>query len=249
MRTFSDVLKGLNLPPDDVPQARTSSVAAAPAVPAPPKAAPTELLPQKIPPQPAVQPRGEKVGKPKSSVLSVRVTPEQRAAVEGAAITEGVTVSAYIAKALARATGGKPSAGATVNTHVNQHVYSQSAQQTAAVNRVEAERVARVVLSDPTVLDELRRIGVNINQIAHTINSGLPPDVQRLAEQFRHLLDALTDAPEFRRRLEALKHRQDQHAPAHPSTRHVIQGREPVHLPRPAEPQQRAGFLGFLRKP
>lgn len=40
----------------------------------------------------------------------------------------------------------------------------------------------------PEALHESRRIGNNINQIAHALNSGLPPEPQHLVQQLQRLL-------------------------------------------------------------
>jgi hypothetical protein len=55
------------------------------------------------------------------------------------------------------------------------------------------------VLSDPKALDELRRIGVNINQIAHALNAGRPTRDGALASAARQLFALLKDPDAFMR--------------------------------------------------
>lgn len=69
---------------------------------------------------------------------------------------------------------------------------------------------------DPAVLYELKRIGNNINQIAHAVNAGLPPDAKMAVATFHQLFEALTDAEEYRRRLAALRTRKEFNGTAHP---------------------------------
>lgn len=73
--------------------------------------------------------------------------------------------------------------------------------------------------SDPALLYELKRIGNNINQIAHAVNTGLPPSVTLTVQSFRHLFEALTDDVEFRRRLDAIRMRSEFNDTAHPQSR------------------------------
>lgn len=70
--------------------------------------------------------------------------------------------------------------------------------------------------ADPAVLYELKRIGNNINQIAHAVNASLPPDANLAVNAFRHLFEALTDGEEYRRRLAALRTRKEFNGTAHP---------------------------------
>lgn len=73
--------------------------------------------------------------------------------------------------------------------------------------------------ADPAVLHELKRIGNNINQIAHAVNTGLPPDITLTVQSFRQLFEALTDDVEFRRRLDAIRTRTEFNGTAHPQSR------------------------------
>lgn len=165
---------------------------AAPVVPAATRAAAKETsIPSEKPAStsPATTRGPAKLGTPKTSVLSVRVPPELREAIEKAAVAAGMTVSGFIARTMQEALSGRKQARAAVNTPVNK----------------DAGTTAGVVLTDPAVVYELRRIGNNINQIAHAVNAELPPDVQLTIEQFRHLFEALADEPQFRSRLDEIR--------------------------------------------
>jgi hypothetical protein len=69
----------------------------------------------------------------------------------------------------------------------------------------------------PELIAELRRIGNNVNQIAHAVNSGLPPEVQNAYRQVARLLDLLL-ADEFSVRRNALRMRIAAHDSAHSQT-------------------------------
>lgn len=43
----------------------------------------------------------------------------------------------------------------------------------------------------PEVVNELKRIGNNINQIAHAVNSGLPPDIRHYGKQLLLILQVI----------------------------------------------------------
>jgi hypothetical protein len=123
---------------------------------------------------------------PKTKVLSVRLPLGDHEAVEKAAVEAGTTVSAYVAQLLK--SPGKSKAPAT---------------ETAKPAPV----IAMPVLADAAVLEELRRIGININQIARATNAGIPSDLALFARSMGLLLDALSDPTEFKRRLGMVKTR------------------------------------------
>lgn len=128
--------------------------------------------------------------KPKTEVISVRLPIEEREAVEKAAIEAGTTVSAYVAQFLK--TGGQPKSAPT---------------PAAPLPEKQAPVIAMPLLADAVVLDELRRIGTNINQIARATNAGMPPDLAHLVRCMDTLLQALSDPAEFKRRLALVKTR------------------------------------------
>ena len=43
----------------------------------------------------------------------------------------------------------------------------------------------------PEVVNELKRIGNNVNQIAHAVNSGLPPDIRHYGKQLLLILQVI----------------------------------------------------------
>lgn len=94
--------------------------------------------------------------------------------------------------------------------------FSQAAVDALASRWETPSPQATVDPADPAVLYELKRIGNNINQIAHAVNAGLPPDARMAVTAFNHLFDALTDTEEYRRRLAALRTRKEFNGTAHP---------------------------------
>lgn len=125
---------------------------------------------------------------PKSKVISVRLPIEEQEAVEKAAIEAGTTVSAYVAQFLK--TGGQP---------------KRAPKPAAPPPEKQAPVIAMPLLADAVVLEELRRIGTNVNQIARTTNAGMPPDVAHLVRCMDSLFQALSDPAEFKRRLALVK--------------------------------------------
>ncbi|MBL8884940.1 MAG: MobC family plasmid mobilization relaxosome protein [Hyphomicrobium sp.] len=130
--------------------------------------------------------------KPKTSVVAVRVSIEQREAIEKAAVTAGASVSGFIAVTLAEALSRKP---------------TPSRASAAPPNEMPPTQAAGVSLSDPAALAELKRIGVNINQLAHAANAGYPPNIAALIENVAQLFAALGDRDAFGRRIEEFKAR------------------------------------------
>lgn len=86
----------------------------------------------------------------------------------------------------------------------------------------------------PEVFVELRRIGNNVNQIAHAINSGLPPEVQNAYRQASRLIDLLI-ADELSARRKALRMRTAAHDPAHSQTGIELQGGVRLYSARPGQ--------------
>ncbi len=84
----------------------------------------------------------------------------------------------------------------------------------------------------PELFAELRRIGNNVNQIAHAINSGLPPEVQNAYRQASRLLDLLI-ADELSARRKALRMRTPAHDSAHAQTGIELQGGVRLYPARP----------------
>lgn len=129
---------------------------------------------------------------PKTVVVSVRMPIERREAIERAAVTAGTSVSAFVLSSVERAMDG---GDVVINTP----------KPTRDEPGKELPVASGVSLSDPAALAELRRIGININQIAHSINSGLPQSAQRVVGAFREAFDALADPQAFKNKLADLK--------------------------------------------
>lgn len=86
---------------------------------------------------------------------------------------------------------------------------------------------------DPSLFAELRRIGNNANQIAHALNSNLPPDVQFAWRTANELLRAIGREEMFVQQIaEALKTRSVANDPPAPQTRDVFQRSVQVHPAR-----------------
>lgn len=84
----------------------------------------------------------------------------------------------------------------------------------------------------PSLTAELRRIGNNVNQIAHAVNSGLPPELQNAYQQVGQLLELLL-ADEVSARRNALRTRITAHGSAHSQTGIELQGGVRVYPARP----------------
>ncbi|KAB2912716.1 MAG: MobC family plasmid mobilization relaxosome protein, partial [Hyphomicrobiaceae bacterium] len=129
---------------------------------------------------------------PKTVVLSVRLPIEQREAIEVAAVGAGASVSAFVADTMAKVVSGKLPRAAKI-------------EEAAALPPPKPRIVPGISLSDPTALAELKRIGVNINQLAHAANAGLPLNASALVRGFAYLFELLADPEAFKRRLDLIK--------------------------------------------
>ncbi len=89
-----------------------------------------------------------------------------------------------------------------------------------------------LILMAPELFNELRRIGNNVNQIAHAVNSGLPPAVQDAYRHAARLLDLLL-ADELSARRTTLRMRNAAHGTAHSQTGIELQGGVRVYPARP----------------
>ena len=85
---------------------------------------------------------------------------------------------------------------------------------------------------EPALFAELRRVGNNVNQIAHAINSNLPPHVQFAAQSLNAVLQTLLRDDLLNRRIEALRTRTHFHGAAPPETGVQLQGRLRVYPAR-----------------
>lgn len=118
------------------------------------------------------------------------------------AITVRVTPSEY-----ARLQAEAAQAGASVSGLAERYI-------TRGTVRVEASRMPAPL--DPALIAELKRIGNNLNQIAHALNSNLPPDTTFTARSLRDLIHTLMRDELLLQRLRDAKERGDDSAPASP---------------------------------
>lgn len=85
---------------------------------------------------------------------------------------------------------------------------------------------------DPALFSELRRIGNNLNQVAHALNSGLPPHLGMTARAMNDLLQALLRDDLLSRRIKALRTRSDFNGATPPETGVQLQKRLRVYPAR-----------------
>lgn len=114
--------------------------------------------------------RARQALKRKNETIAFRVTTAERERLENAAIDAGMSLSGYLAAMLERRTD---------------HMRSRLAEMQRPPPIPPTPKTPAL---SPEALHELRRIGNNINQIAHALNSGLPPEPQHLVQQLQKLL-------------------------------------------------------------
>lgn len=85
---------------------------------------------------------------------------------------------------------------------------------------------------EPVLFAELRRVGNNLNQVAHAINSGLPPHQLLAAQALNGVLQTLLRDELLNRRIEALRMRTDFDGTANAKTGVQLQGRLRVYPAR-----------------
>mgnify|MGYP003384488318 CR=1 FL=1 len=90
-------------------------------------------------------------------------------------------------------------------------------------------------LMDPALFTELRRIGNNINQIAHAVNGNLPPDQMMAWRSIHGLLTNLLAAELIKQKTSALRTRTDDDGTPPPQARDVFQRSVRVHPARRPE--------------
>lgn len=126
---------------------------------------------------------------PKTTVISMRVSIEQREAIEKAAVTAGASVSGFVAATLAEAMSRKKAAPVA---------------SVAPATPLPTTHAAGISVSDSSALAELKRIGININQLAHAANAGYPPNVASMLESLQRLFAMLSEPDTFKRHMERL---------------------------------------------
>jgi hypothetical protein len=88
---------------------------------------------------------------------------------------------------------------------------------------------------EPALFTELRRIGNNVNQIAHATNSNLPTDVMFAWRSVNNLMSALLSDELLSQKIAALTTRTDEGDSAPPQTRAEFQRSVRVHPARRTE--------------
>jgi len=88
---------------------------------------------------------------------------------------------------------------------------------------------------DPALFTELRRIGNNVNQIAHATNSNLPTDVMFAWRSVNNLMSALLSDELLSQKLASLRTRIADHDSPPPQARDVFQRSVRVHPARRTE--------------
>lgn len=157
---------------------------------------------------------------PKTTTVSIRVTPEQRQVMEAAAVAIGASLSAYIASVAEKAAKRGDSVAAAPEV------------------LVATEQPVQLIAFPPEALAELKRIGVNINQLAHAANAQMPVDLRLAVASFCELFAVLSDLEAFKDKLAALHSRLPKpvtEQPQRPPARQP-QAMAPRAVPTPAPP-------------
>lgn len=85
---------------------------------------------------------------------------------------------------------------------------------------------------DPMLFHELRRIGNNVNQIAHCMNGNLLPDLDSAWNTVKKLLSTLMAEELFAQKSQHLRTRTVANDPTYPQARDVFQRRVRIHPSR-----------------
>jgi len=116
--------------------------------------------------------RARQALKRKNETIAFRVTAAERERLETAAIDVGMSLSGYLAATVERRT-------------------DQMRARLAEMQRQPQSTEPKHSALSPEAFQELRRIGNNINQIAHAMNSNLPPEPQHLIRQLQTMLQLI----------------------------------------------------------
>lgn len=149
--------------------------------------------------------------KRKSRVVSFRLEEDVRDRLQVRAASAGVTLTDLITTSLAN-----------------------KAEPRGAQSNEETTAAPELLIMSPELFNELRRIGNNVNQIAHAVNAGLPPYVQDAYRNAARLLDLLL-ADELSVRHTALRMRNAAHGAAHSQTGNELQRGVRVYSARPRQ--------------
>lgn len=180
----------------------------------------------------------------KTVVLSIRLPKAQKDAMEKAAIAAGTSLSGFVTESVATTING------------NGGIKTARAAEIGPVIPTPVMEPGRVVTSDPAALEELRRIGININQIARAANGKLPPSLADLVANLAQLLDVTKGPKSIGLGLEDIRRTLAQPAPSRPEptpvakaepsseTTTVEKPKQPVH-----SPPRYSGLLNQLNHP
>lgn len=139
----------------------------------------------------------------RNSIIALRVSPEERSLIADRAGQAGRCLSAYIADRVL-------------------------ADETAGPEVRPPVMAANDYAMDPALFNELRRIGNNLNQLAHAANAMLPPHARMAVQTMNQLFDTLLKDELLRRRLRDLRMRTDIYGPSPAQARDELQGSGPV---------------------
>jgi hypothetical protein len=98
--------------------------------------------------------------------------------------------------------------------------------------RVEAGPASGYRPMDPALFAELRRIGNNLNQVAHAVNTGLPPDVNFAWRSTNDLVHVLMREEMLAQQIATLRMRTTANDSPPPQTRDVFQRSVQLHPAR-----------------
>lgn len=151
----------------------------------------------------------------RTETIAFRVSREQRDRLEEGAIEAGMTLSGYLSALLDKRI-----------THLRARLAEMH----------EPAPAPQQMALPPDVARELSRIGNNINQMAHAINSGLPPEPRDMVRKLKTVLDIIHDnriapASNPRQRKSPIRSANDGSPP--PQTRQEFQRSVQLHPTRP----------------
>lgn len=109
------------------------------------------------------------------------------------------------------------------------------AEQYVRHGKIEVKQSDRPVPLSPVLMAELKRIGNNLNQIAHAVNSSLPPETLYTASTLHQLIGQLAQDEILAQRIKAAAKKVNSHDPAPPQARSEFQRSVQLHPARPGE--------------
>jgi hypothetical protein len=124
------------------------------------------------------------------------------------------------------------------DTRLSQEARRLGLSRAGYVNHLIENRAVMVdAPSDPDALpialvNQLKRIGNNLNQIAHAANAGLPPDHRKTAADLRDLINAIVQNEYLNRRIHVLRTRATANDSPPPQTRAEFQRSVQLHPAR-----------------